>query len=73
MNLEDQKRLFNIKYEMIKSLSDMFLKEFPDYSYDDINYHDLFMVAETCINRMVDACFVKEVSKYNCNRCCGEE
>ena len=71
MDTEQQKKIFNLKSEIGTYIVEELLKNFPDYSFDDIHNNELFIFSETCINLMVDKLSVGRLKKYGCEHCEG--
>lgn len=69
MDMEQQKKIFNLKSDIGNYIIDELLKSFPDYCLNDIHNNELFMFSETCINLMIDKLSDGRLKKNVCGHC----
>lgn len=69
MDIEHQKKIFNLKSGIGTYIIEELLKNFPDYRFEDIHNNELFMFSETCINLMIDKLSDGRLKKYCCEHC----
>ena len=72
MTYEKEMKIFKARVEIAEAVSTALLKQFPDYSYDDVNFNGKFILIDKCINMMIDEMSEGTLQRYSGCHACNE-